>query len=105
MDAPDGSIPSPQIKVAIHRALRRQVLRDSAPLTARAQNEHKPVDDLAHHHRARLAAALRRRNQRLDQRPFLVRHVAGIAKFASVIAPAIFLRPHRRSPKESDRLP
>src|ERR1700716_873629 len=45
-----------------------------------------------------VAAPLGRRDQRADQRPLVIRQVARIAQFAPVIAPAVFLRPHRRPP-------
>src|SRR3954470_17666676 len=42
-------------------------------------------------------------DQRPHMRPFLVGQIAGITQQASVVTPAILLRPHRRPP-ESGRL-
>src|SRR3984885_10916576 len=40
VDAPQRAIPLPAVEVVVHRAARRQVLRDCAPLAAGAQEVH-----------------------------------------------------------------
>src|SRR6185437_10858847 len=88
----------PKREVAIHRAARGQILRDRAPLAARAQHVHQAVDHVADAHRSLATPALRRWNDRCDESPFLVCQVAGIAKLAAVISTAVLVRPHRRYP-------
>ena len=100
MDAVERAVPAPQIEIIVDRRARRQVLGDRPPLAAGAQNIHQAVDDFAHVHRPPVAAALPRRDERLRQRPFLVGQVARIAQLAAVIATPIFIRPHRRIPKQ-----
>src|ERR1019366_9021739 len=56
----------PQIEVVVDRAFRRQVFRDSAPLTASRENVHEAVHHLPHDHRAFATASLARRDQRFD---------------------------------------
>src|ERR1700722_11230013 len=79
-------------------APRRQVFWHCAPLASRAQNVHDPVHHFAHIDVALVAPALRRRDQRLDVRPFIVRQITRISQFAAVVAPAILRRPHWRPP-------
>ena len=105
VDAIERAVPVPQIEIIVDRRARRQVLGDRPPLAAGAQDIHQTVDDLPHVHRTLVAAALGRRNERLNQRPFLVRQIARIAQPAPFIASAIFVRPHRRPPNKSGRLP
>src|SRR4030081_3935810 len=65
MDAMERAVPSPQVKIVVHRAARRQVLRDRSPLATGAQHIHQAIDHLAHIDRALVAASLGWRNQRL----------------------------------------
>jgi len=44
------------------------------------------------------AARLRRRNERLDQRPLVIRQVARIAQMITMLSRAVLVRPHRRPP-------
>ena len=104
MDPIERAVPTPEIEIAMHRRARRQVLRDRAPLTAGGQNVHERVHHLANIDSALVAAALGRRNQRLDQLPFFVGQIAWIAQTIAVISPAILRRPHPRLP-ESGSLP
>ena len=69
MDAIQRAVPAPQVEIVEQRAARRQVFRDRPPLASRAQHIHDPVHHFAHVDVALVAAALGRRNQRLDMRP------------------------------------
>src|SRR5947209_6346815 len=100
MDLLQRAVPAPQAEIAVHRAARRQVLRDVAPLAAGAQHIHHAVDDLAHVDGALAAATLGRRDQQLDVRPFVVSEIAGIAQTVAVVAMAVLNRPHR-APRKS----
>src|SRR5690242_8066634 len=84
----------PAIEVVVHRALRGQVLRQSAPLTPAAQDIHQTVHDLADVHGPLVAAALSRRDLRLDRRPFLVGQIALVAQMAAIVTTAVLGRPH-----------
>ena len=99
VDALERAVPTPKVEVIVKRGTRRQVLRDGAPLAAGAEDVHQAVDDLAHVDMTSVAAAPGRRNERLDMRPFLVGKIARIAQPTAVVASAIFVGPHRRSPK------
>ena len=105
MDPIERAVPGPQIKIIVQRRARRQIFRERSPLATGAQDVHQAVDDLAQLYRSFVAAALGRWNMRLDQRLLLVGQVRRIAQAAAVVASAAFLRPHRRLPKESGRLP
>ena len=85
------SVPTPKMEVIVERRARRQVLRDGAPLAAGAEDVHEAVDDLAHVDMTSIAAALGRRNQRLDMRPFGVGQIARVAEPAAIIASAVFV--------------
>ena len=84
----------PAQEVAVDRAARRQILWQRSPLAARAENVHEPVEDRADVDRALVAAAFGRWNERLDQRPLLVRQIARVALLATVISTAVLRRPH-----------
>ena len=94
------SVPTPKIEVIVERRARRQVLRDGAPLAAGAEDVHEAVDDLAHLDMTSIAAALSRRNQRLDMRPFGVGQIARVAEPAASAASAVFVAPHYRRRSE-----
>ena len=98
MDAPKRSVPVPAAEIVVHRAARRQVLRQRCPLAAGAEDEHHPVDDIALDHRPLVAAALGRRDQRTDQRPLLVGQITRIPQLASVVANPILVSPHQATP-------
>ena len=72
MDAFQRAVVVPAAEGVVHRAARRQVLRDRSPLATGAQHIHQAIDHLAHIDRALVAASLGWRNQRLHQRPFLI---------------------------------
>jgi hypothetical protein len=103
VDALQCAVIGPQIEIVVDRAFRRQVCRDCAPLTAGRQNVHKAGHHLAHDHRPFASARLAGRDQRYNQLPFLVGHIARIAQLAAVIARAIHARPHRCPPNQGHR--
>ena len=71
MDAIERAVVAPQIEVVEQRAPRRQIFWDRPPLASRAQNIHHPIHHFAHVDVALVAAALGRRDQRFNQRPFI----------------------------------
>ena len=79
MDEIERAIPTPQVEIIVQSRARRQVPWDRPPLTAGRQNVHQAVHHLAHDYRALVAATLAWRDQALDQIPFVIREVAGIA--------------------------
>ena len=87
-------VPRPQLEIAVHRALRREILRQVSPRTPRFQHGQQPVDHLTHVHRALPAALLRRRDHRCDQCPFRVRQIARIPQTLPLVALAVRRRPH-----------
>lgn len=95
VDAVERAIPGPKVEIVMDRAPRRQILRDRSPLAAGREHIHQPVDHLAQVDAALAAARLARRDQRLDQRPFLVRQVARIPQVVAVVTGAVLDRPHR----------
>src|SRR5690348_1267015 len=62
MDALERAVIAPAIEVVVHRAFRGQVLRQSAPLAAGAQDIHQTVHDLTDVDGPPVAAALGRRD-------------------------------------------
>lgn len=94
MNALQRPVVVPQVEIAVHRALRRQVFRDGPPLATRAQDIQQAVHDLADVHRTLVAAALRRWNLGLNQRPLGIGQVARISKLAPIIASTVLGRPH-----------
>src|SRR4051812_7227834 len=95
MDAIERAVPGPQLEVAVHRRARSQILRYGPPLAAGAEDVHQAVDHLAHVHRALVAAALGRRDERRHMAPFLIGQIARIAQLAAVVPRAVLDRPHR----------
>ena len=104
MDAIERAVPAPQAEVIMHGASGGQVFGKRAPLAAGAENVHHAVDHLAQIDAALAAAALARRNQRLDMRPFLIAQVARIAQRVTVVAGSVFSGPHR-APHDRKRHP
>src|SRR3954454_20083150 len=104
MNAIEGAVPTPQVQIVVHSRAGRQIFRDCPPLTSRTQNIHEPVDDCPHVHMAPIATTFSWRDQRPHMRPFLVGQIAGITQQASVVTPAILVRPHRRPPESGRSL-
>ena len=88
------AIPVPQLEVVMDRAARRQILRQSAPLASRGKQVKDAVHNLTDIHPAMPARTLLRRDQRFDQRPFGIRHIARIPEPLSLVKLAIVLGPH-----------
>src|SRR3712207_7334341 len=54
VQAPERAVPRPTGEVAVHRALGRQVLGQSAPLAAGGQHVEDPVQDRSEEHTSEL---------------------------------------------------
>jgi hypothetical protein len=98
MNAIEHAVALPPDEVVVHRATRRKILRNIAPLTTGAQDVHQAV-----HHRTHVGAALaaarpRRRNERRNNRPLLVHEVAWVPQMITIVSRSVFLRPHRQPP-------
>jgi hypothetical protein len=100
MDAFQGAIPVPQFQIVMHRALRRQVLRQRLPLAAGPQDVENPVQHLTHIHRASAPAVPRRRDQALHKHPFGIGQIARVTKATAVRSYAMFGLPHRALPQK-----
>ena len=105
MDARQRAVPAPQIKVVIHRALRRQVLGHRRPLAARRQHVEKPVQNLTDINPAPPPAALGRRDQRLHKRELLILQIARIAHCPALVTLPVLTRPHGGSLLAKPRRP
>ena len=105
VDLLQRAVVAPQTKVFVHRAARRQILRDVAPLAPGAQDIHDAVHHIAHIDAPFAAAALGWWNQRLDMRPLRVGQIARIAQLVAVVAGPVLDRPHRRPPRIRNRRP
>src|SRR4051812_49525648 len=105
MKAIERAVPAPELEVVGHRRARRQVLGDSPPLAACAEDVHQPVHHLAHVHRALVAAPFARPDERLHMAPFLIRQIARIPQFAAVVPRTVLDRPNRRPLHDSGRYP
>ena len=105
MNAIQRAIPVPKVEITKQRAFRRQVFGNITPLASRAQNIHDAVHDFPRINRALPSAAFGRWNERLDVRPFIVRQIARIAQFVTIVFWAVFGRPPRRLLLESGRHP
>src|SRR4029077_19386125 len=97
MDFLQRAVVAPPGEVVMHRAARRQVFRNIAPLTSSAQHVHQAVDHLTHINRPLAAAALGGRQQRPDMLPFRVGQVARVTQLVTVVERAVFGGPHAGS--------
>jgi hypothetical protein len=68
------------LKITVHRAARRKVLRQMPPLAASFQRIQQTVHHLPEVRRALAPATLARRDQRFDHRPLLVAKVTRITQ-------------------------
>jgi hypothetical protein len=73
-------------------------------LATGAEDIHDPVHDRTHVGPPLAAAALRRRNERLDKRPLVIRQIARVSQVITIVFRAVLRRPHRVSLLESGRL-
>ena len=81
MDALQRAVPAPQVEIIVNRASRAANPSESRRHWQPCRKTYiSPFTDFAHVRRALAAAASGRRNQRLDQRPFAVGHIARIAQ-------------------------
>src|SRR3954465_11858985 len=103
MNAIERAVPAPELEVVVPRRARRQVLGDSPPLAACAEDVHQPVHHLAHVHRALVAATFARPDERLHMAPFLIRQIARIPQLAAVVPRTVLDRPHRQPLHDSGR--
>ena len=94
MDLLNRAVVIPAREVVVYRAPWRQVLGNVTPLASCAQNIHHTVHHLAHHHLTLAATMLGGRDQGLDQGPFLVGQVTWVTQPVTVVAGAVFRRPH-----------
>ena len=69
--------------------------------TAGAQQIENGVNRLTHIGLARTTAGFGRRNQRLQMRPFALRHVAGVTSTGPRVSLALLLGPHPESPSDA----
>src|SRR3954451_9488225 len=98
MDTIQRAVGVPAAEVVVHRAPGRQVLRPGCPLAAGAQDIHKTVDNLPLENSTLIATPLGGRNQRCNDRPLGIRHVARLTQLAPFIPGAVLVRPHRAAP-------
>ena len=80
MDAIQDAINAPVAKVTIDGAARRKIFGEVTPLASRAQHVHDGVERLSHVCFAFAASPPRRRNERFDMRPLLIRQVARVSQ-------------------------
>lgn len=91
-------IPRPPLKVAVHRALRRKVLRQMPPLAAGFQHVQQTVDHLTKVHRAPAPTPLARRDERPDQRPLRIRQITRVTQAVTPIPLPTLRRPQGAPP-------
>src|SRR5205085_5835806 len=101
MNALQRAVPIPQHEVGMRGALRRQILRQRLPLTARREHIEDRVQNFADVHLAPTPTTLRRRYRRFDQRPLAVAQITRIAQAMAVGSTAVFRLPHS-APLSSD---
>lgn len=85
---PDPGVP-PRIEVALHRRIRREVLRFQPPLAGCLGDIEDRIDEVAHPGRARPPARRRPGQTRLDDRPF---GIGGVACIAQPVTPILGAR-------------
>src|SRR5712691_5190626 len=94
IDPVPGAVVAPAIEIALHRRIRRKVLRQGAPLTAGPQQIEDGVDDRAQVALARPPQSARRRQQWRDLRPLRSSRVACIAQLVTPILLPSGFGPH-----------
>jgi hypothetical protein len=100
MDVLQRAVVVPQTEIVVHRAARGQVFRNLAPLASSAQDAHHAVHHLAHVDASFAAATLGWGCQRLDMLPLRVGQITRMPQLVTVVAGAVFGRPHE-APHES----
>lgn len=84
----------PANQVAVQGAAGWKVLGNISPLAASTEHIHDAIDEIAVIMPPIEPAMLGRRYQRADQRPFFIRHIAGIAQLAAVVSGTVLVCPH-----------
>ena len=92
MNAIQHTIALPPDEVAVHRAVRRKVLRQIAPLATGTQDIHHPVHGRPHVDPALATAGLGRRNQRFNIRPLVIRQIARVSQVITIVFRSVLKR-------------
>lgn len=100
VDARQSAVALPLDEIVVMRALRRQIGRHRTPLAARAEHVEKAIDDLALIGNREAASLARRRQQRLQNRPFAVGHIGRIALGLALVLCSRLWCPHALFPAE-----
>ena len=79
MHALPGAIVAPGTEITPDRRPRGKVVRQGPPLASGAIHVEERVENLTHVRRARMPAYFGRRDQRFQDRPFLLGEIAGVA--------------------------
>jgi hypothetical protein len=95
-----GSIVIPTTQIFLDLAARRNLSWQSRRLAAGAEDVNHPIHYRPHIHCPLVAALLGRWDQRPNQTPFLVRHLAPVAQPATVTPTPVLHRPHAFSPAD-----
>src|SRR5215471_12997678 len=98
MNAIQHTIALPPDKIAVHRAVRRKVLRQIAPLATGTQDIHHPVHGRPHVDPALATAGLGRRNQWFNIRPLVIRQIARVSQVITIVFCSVLKRPHPTAP-------
>src|SRR5215475_57602 len=98
MNAIQHTIALPPDKIAVHRAVRRKVLRQIAPLATGTQDIHHAVHGRPHVDPALPTAGLGRRNQRFNIRPLVIRQIARVSQVITIVFRSVLKRPHPTPP-------
>src|SRR6185369_1644790 len=98
VQARERAVALPAHEVVVHGAARGQILGQSAPLAARAEDVEHRIEHLAQNNPTRPARpALRDINEGAGQRPFRVGHVCGVSQALTVVSATGLSFPHRRA--------
>ena len=111
VDRPPQPAVAPVVEIPLHGRWRRQVPRQHAPLAARRRHVKDRVHNLPQVGRARPSDPTRQGQERRNQRPFPIRHVACIARprracsrravsSQGIVPPSVF--PNRRKSQPYD---
>src|SRR3990172_8236943 len=101
MDAIQDAVTRPLPKIVVDGGARWKILRQLAPLTAGAQHIADRIHHIAHVGFALAPALARRRDRRLDERPFRVRQIAWITPTARLLQLKPIPFPHCNLPTPS----
>ena len=96
--AREHAIAIPADHVIMHDALGGEILRQLAPLASSRQHVENCVQQEARIGNPMTPRRLRRRHQRRDQRPLLVRQIARITAVLALVGRSVIVRPHSAPP-------